>query len=219
MLFIANGNPGGQSIASFRIAPSRPELSILAFGPGDLDGDGKLDLMLVESGNETGVKHLAVANIVHRDIAARLIAPGEQLRPIYITVAGDDGPVSLDYTTIGEDGQELSNGDVLLEEPVSIVQEPGDGGGSGAQVHMSAHPNPAAGDVSISIRSTMVLHGSRLMVVDINGRVVSEFGHFDMGTTGAATIQGSIGNLANGSYRIVLVTDDGRWSIPLTITR
>lgn len=65
----------------------------------------------------------------------------------------------------------------------------------------------------------MVLHGSRLMVVDINGRVVSEFGHFDMGTTGAATVQGSIGNLANGSYRIVLVTDDGRWSIPLTITR
>ncbi len=219
MLFIANGNPGGQNIASFRIAPSRPELSILAFGPGDLDGDGRLDLMLVESSKETGAKHLAVANIVHRDVAARLIAPGEQLRPIYITVAGDDGPISLDYTTVGEDGQELSNGDVLLEEPVSILQEPGDGGGSDAEVHMSAHPNPAVGDVSISIRSTMVLHGSRLMVVDINGRTVSEFGHFDMGTTGAATIQGYIGHLASGSYRIVLVADDGRWSIPLTITR
>jgi uncharacterized repeat protein (TIGR01451 family) len=195
MVAFTNENGYEATVADIRlITPSG--MKILAVGPTATD-------------SVTGA-----VSIVNGGIPG--VLPGETVRPIYLTISGVDGPtVELTFTTYDVNGQVISTGTCLLEDPIAKVNNEPDRAGLR---FLGVAPNPAGDLVTLSLASTMHADDAVIRVVDVQGATVADLWRGTL-VEGTNVIPVRVSTLVQGTYSIVVRSSTGTTSVPLSIVR
>lgn len=147
------------------------------------------------------------------------LAPGADVRPIYLTVSGaSGGQVKLAYTSYDSTGATVVEGQVELGSPISSVQIGEDGRPVDDVSMFAPSPNPASSMATITIR---VLHAVPLTmrIVDLSGSTVITPLRGETLHAGDHGIVVDASSLPSGSYHVLLTSPSGTLRVPLVVRR
>ncbi|MFP4543011.1 MAG: T9SS type A sorting domain-containing protein [Candidatus Kapaibacterium sp.] len=209
-LHFSNSNGYEESIAAIGLKPA-DGARILAVGPPSAEGDKtyieprKVDensyIIAVPHANSGGVE------------------PGTAMAPIYITIAGAvDDNAMLEFTTYDDNDRKVSEGEVMLSNPLSVINKLGNSQ-KGSALIQSVAPNPANSSVTVSFSVDLNIENAKMSIVDMQGREIVKILDGDNLSFGSHIRVVDISKLPAGMYAVVLNTPEGAVTKQLTIVR
>lgn len=217
MVYFVNNNVLKESIAFVDLTIREEGIAeerILAVGP-PLNGEApdRVRLRFVETGDEDSSGETGIVAANHnttRSNRTQPVAPGDSVIPIFLTVSGEtDKPVTVGYTTYDADGNAISTGELVLDDPLqttSVNEEDERRAvtGSGVQLY-PVQPNPGNRDRSVRFRLGA---GSDVSVFlyDAAGSEVRRLVEGRQFPAGLHSLVFASGNLPSGTYYVVVKT-------------
>jgi hypothetical protein len=210
-LHLKNANPSGEPVDHLMITSSNG-VKIVAIGPTIDDSRTVLQFGKLTDGT---TERNFVGEVVGGGLAA--VPPGAIQGPIYLTLAGVDEELltaTIHFATLNAHDQVISEGDLLVSEPMSSVgQENGGGGAETGGMLLQAYPNPATESATIRFALPNAVANATLLVTDAKGREVARLVDGETLQAGEHVAFLKTGELASGTYFYTLRTASG------TITR
>jgi hypothetical protein len=210
-LYFNNSNGYNQSISSIALKSSE-KIKVLAVGPSSSEN---ADTYLVPHLQEDG--SYLISSMTEGLIG---VAPKSVVKPIYVTLSGvEDAGSTLQFSTYDDNAQVISNGTIILSNPISKVQDIKAGFEPDAKIH-SIVPNPASGIVTINISAYNQLPNVKFRIVDIFGNeVISLLDGVKSIEQGEHIYTIDVAKITSGMYYLVLQTPDFTISEQISIVR
>ncbi len=223
-IYFANMNFTKDSISKLRISLSDDDIKngveIVAFGPpetgteiiagafGNGPDNGSISLNPLVSGLPTN------------------IAPGGEVRPIYITVSGlQDSSLILMFQAVNSGGNVVTQAEAKVGNPLYTGttregENPiyGFGEVNGLELFQN-YPNPTNGVSTIQFYSTNNLKNVSLVVSDLNGKIVTRLIEKLNITSGNHSVLFDTNRLPAGTYYYSLVTPKGKITKSMNIVK
>lgn len=209
-LYLDNKNGYRQSIAAIALKPLGA-MKVLAIGPSNAEGE---HTFIVPKLQEDG-------SYVITTVADGTIGIGSQtmVKPIYITISGEEENANIEFTTFDGNAEIISSGIFLLTDPISTVQNNNWEYKNDVEIQ-SIVPNPANGVVTITFSSSKRINGAKLTIVDNLGRELMDiFGRNYTLEQGVHIRTIDLSKLSNGVYYFNLQAENSSISKPVSIVR
>jgi hypothetical protein len=208
-LHLKNANPSGEKVDRLVITSSGG-VKIVAIGPTIDDSRTVLQFGKLSDGTTE-------RNFVGEVVGGGLISvpPGAIQGPIYLTLAGVDEELwtaTVHFATLNANDQVLSEGDLLVSDPMSGVDQRDGGAGTGG-ISLQAYPNPSTESATIRFTLPNASGNATLLVTDAKGREVARLVDGETLQAGEHVAFLKTGELASGTYFYTLRTAMG------TVTR
>ncbi len=128
-----------------------------------------------------------------------ILKDGQIAKTVYLTIAypSEDNPV-LNFRTLDENGHEISKGSLILTNPVSSVTD--EMLDPEKEVFLNIYPNPAQGNLSVSLSTPKTLQNVRITIRDIAGKEVDLLTMNAVLQSGAHLFNYDTSKLTNGAY-------------------
>jgi uncharacterized repeat protein (TIGR01451 family) len=210
-MYFSSSNGYNQSIAAIGIKPTN-NMRILAVGPPNA---GNEPAYLVPRKQEDGSYIITVPGMGLLGVDAL-----SRVSPIYITLSNvDDASAEVEFTTFDGESVPVTNGSLMLTNPISSVMTDDFDIGSGSEIQ-SVVPNPANNTATITISVKHDVTSAKLSIVDVLGRpviTVTDANSLMMQGTHLHSVD--VSKLPTGMYFVTFETNNSVVSKPLSIVR
>ena len=210
-LFLHNANGSDEPISHLTLR-TEEGVKILAVGPGPSD-----DLAVIGFSSDISNSQDAAAF----DLSGGMtdVDPDGMIGPIYITLSGATSSTDLEFTTVNDRGNVISEGTISLIDNSSSVHDGGSTAMAGSLLLQGAFPNPTDGSATIRFALPRAEQHVTLTVVDAAGR---EMIHLLDGASlraGDHLLHLDGADLPTGTYFVRLRAGDQIETMPLQIRR
>lgn len=205
-LFFTNSNSYKQAVYALEMR-AKGNTQILAVGPAS---DNGTSTTLIPKKAENGSYTISAFNMGNSGLDTN-----ETVKPIYVTVAGLAGNPEFEFTSLDEQGNAITSGSFILNNPVSSVENLGDV----KPMTISTHPNPTSNGTTISLAIEQATNNATLSVYDIQGRELMNIFTNKSLESGSHVINANVSDLSSGMYYVVLRTTFGTISQPLMVVK
>lgn len=205
-LYFTNANGYKETVYALKLRATTNS-QILAVGPASENG---ASATIIPKKAENGSYTINALNLANSGVEA-----GETVKPIFVTVAGSVGNTEFEFSSLDEQGNVISTGTFVLNNPVSSVENAGEV----PAMAMNAHPNPTNGNATLSFSLEQAANSAALNVYDVQGREVMNLFNGKSLEAGNHVVNADLSNLSAGVYYVTLRTAFGTISQPLTVVR
>ena len=210
-LYLHNRNGSDEPIHRLTLR-TEEGVKILAVGPGPID-----DLAVIGFNSDVSNEQDAAAFDLGEGTAT-LTSEGT-LGPIYITLAGATGSTDLEFTTLNDRGNVISEGTLTLTDNPSSVHDGSSVGTAGGVLLQEAFPNPAAQSAVIRFALPRAEQHVTLSLIDAAGREVIRLLDAASLRSGDHLLHLDATGLPTGAYFVTLRAGDQIETTPLQIRR
>ena len=211
-LYFNNKNGYSQNVAAIGFKPSG-SMKVLAVGPPNADGE---NTFIIPRKQDDGTYIVTTAGEGVIGIESQIL-----VKPIFITLSGvEDENALLEFSTYDINAEMVSQGTIVLTNPISKVPGGDDGNPNSGITIQSIVPNPASGIVTVTFSSQNLISGGKISVVDVLGREMTSLtGNLSVIQQGEHIYTIDVSRLTAGIYYITLQTADFTVSKPFSIIR
>lgn len=221
-LIFGNTSATGESINTIVLKP-QGTVAIIAVGPTSDSSNVRLQTYREEtSADATSV--LKITPMLPLDAVESSVAPDETVNPIYVTVCNADNNTAIfNYEALDADGNAISNGELLLDQPLSITTSTGEDNeavtGDSPLSLRPIYPNPASNAVTVQFRLALPLSNVSLSVTDLQGNKVAHLLKNQTMSNGAYAYVLETGAFPAGTYYVTLQAGTQQQTQKLIIVR
>lgn len=221
-LIFSNTSANGDNIGTIVLKP-QGQAAIIAVGPTSDSSNVRLQTYREELSNgETSM--LKITPMLPSSAVESPVEPEQTLRPIYVTVCNANNNTAVfNYEALDDNGNPISTGQLLLNEPLSIVTSTDEENeavtGDSPLALRPIYPNPTSNAVTVQFRLSLPLNNVSLTVTDIQGNKVVHLLNNQTMSNGAYAYVLDTGNLPAGTYYVTLQAGSTQQTQKLVIVR
>ena len=210
-LYLHNKNGSDEPISRLTLRV-KEGVEILAIGPGP----SPREAVVAFSSDISNAQNAAAFDLGG---ATTTLAADGTLGPIYVTLTGVEGSTDVDFTTLNDRDNVISEGTLRLVDNPSSVHDGNAAGRSGSQLLQGVFPNPTASSTTIRFELPRSESNVTLTVLDPAGREILQLLNGESLRSGDHVLHLDGSDLPTGAYFVTLRAGDHVETTPLQIRR
>ncbi|MGE3799844.1 MAG: SdrD B-like domain-containing protein [Candidatus Kapaibacterium sp.] len=210
-LYLHNKNGSAEPISRLTLR-TEEGVKILAVGPGPSE-----NLAVIAFSSD--ISNAQDAAAFDLDGSTTTIAPDGMIGPIYVTLSGATNSTDLEFATLNDRGNVISEGVLSLVDNPSSIHDGGSAGTAGGVLLQGAFPNPTAESATLRVMLPRSEDQVTLSIVDAAGREVLRLLDGVPLRAGDHALYIDAADMPTGTYFITLQAGDHIETTPLQIRR